>query len=602
MPSNSGEASDRKPHIVTVSRLRLAPWQRFSPRHAHRTTVRGSRVQERKEYRFDPPTESAARDPLFLPLALPTSALQQRMSPAAAAAVPYQLLPGGGGAAQPRPSRNRLTSALQSRPARLAALLLGAVLTLVALASLAARGPASTSPVQIAKAAIDKTTTTVHHWVGDKLGLVGNHDHDDSDADLPPYEPPTLDELRTLVGDHPRYLTKDGWATYGYNNQRYMLEATLALARIAGRIPVLPDAVWARACAADPDDICAERAEIYFEHRNEHQDLVAAKWNDDGKAYKLGLQHFLDIPHLRKTYGPLLLYSEYFALYNLSSSLMDESLRWRPDRYTPPGLESVTIPDSVFQNDSFVRIDTPPPSRSAADESVGFSGGRLEQLPRSKVAKLFSTRPAWTLPAARSALQRDGILESDGISDAALVRMLEPAGVLPLYTYDDSVLMNKAVARPVVELALKSNIQPFTTTLLESDSSKADIVYLSGNLHDQRKPGGVWFSTAAARDDFTRTVVRGIRAPREIRQVGERLAARMQDRVAGKPKPRRKQQPLWMAAHLRRGDFVEIEWSPDKNATVHFDKVLEALREGRKALAGHVASDLQEQVPREGDP
>ncbi|KWU45804.1 hypothetical protein RHOSPDRAFT_6890, partial [Rhodotorula sp. JG-1b] len=420
------------------------------------------------------------------------------------------------------------------------------------------------------------------------------------------YEPPTLDELRTLVGEHPRYLTKDGWATYGYNNQRYMLEATLALARIARRIPVLPDAVWARACAADPDDICAERAEIYLEHRNDHQDLVAAKWNDDGQAYKLGLQHFLDIPHLRKTYGPLLLYSEYFALYNLSSSLLDESLRWRPDRYTPPGLESVTIPDSVFQNDSFVRIDTPPPSSRSADEEpglVGFSGGRLEQLPRSKVAKLFSTRPAaaWTLAAARAALQKDGILESDGISDAALVRMLQPAGVLPLYTYDDSVLMNKAVARPVVELALKSNVQPFTA-LLDSVSPQADIVYLAGNLHDQRKPGGLRFSTAAARNNFTRTVVKGFRPPREIRQVGERLARRMQDRVARAGDKKPKQQPLWMAAHLRRGDFVEIAWSPDKNATVHFDKVLEALREGRNALAAHVASDLQEQVPRDGDP
>lgn len=521
------------------------------------------------------------------------------MSPAATA-VPYQLLPGGG--AQSRPA-----TALQSRPARLAALLCAALVTLVALASLAAHGHPSNS-VQIAKAAIDKTTTTVYDWVGDKLGLVGNHAEDD-DPDLPPYEPPTLDELRTLVGDHPRYLTKDGWATYGYNNQRYMLEATLALARIANRIPVLPDAVWARSCAADPDDICAERASIYFEHRNEHQDIVAAEWNDDGKAYKLGLQHFLDIPHLRKTYGPLLLYSEYFALYNLSSSLLDESLRWRPDRYTPPGLKSVTIPDPVFQNDSFVRIDTPP---TLANEPVGFSGGRLEQLPRSKVAKLFSARQpgAWTLTAARAALQKDGILESDGISDAALVRMLEPAGVLPLYTYDDSVLMNKAVARPVVELALKSKLQPFTTLLDETNStySKADIVYLAGNLHDQRKPGGVRFSTAAARDDFTRMVVRGIRAPREIRQVGERLAKRMQDRVAragDDKKQKSKQQqppPLWMAAHLRRGDFVEIAWSPDKNATVHFDKVLEALREGREALARHVASDLQDQVPRDGDP
>ncbi|GAA5979011.1 hypothetical protein JCM10908_002772 [Rhodotorula pacifica] len=514
--------------------------------------------------------------------------------------IPYQPLPGGATNHQQQQTRRTIAAALQFRPARLAVVLATATFAVVTLFSFAAGGP--TNSVQIAKAALDKTTTTVQGWVG-KAGK-----DTDEDAEQPPYVRPRIEDLRNIVGDNPRYLTKDGWATYGYNNQRYMLEATLALARTAGRIPVLPDAVWARSCAVEPDDICAEKALIFYEHRNEHQDQVAAKWNEDGKAYKLGIEHFLDVPHLRRTYGPLLLYSEFLALYNLSNSLFDESLRWRPDRYTPAGLKSATLPDTLFQNDTFTRIDKPPPPRS--DAEIGFSGGRLEQLSRSKVEKTLSARPVWNVRAARDALQKEGVLESDGISDPALVRMLEPVGVVPLYTYSDYVLMNKALSHPTIELALASKVQALSTTLEAKPYKDADIVYLAGNLHDQRKPGGVRFSTSEARDDFTNTIVRGLRAPREIRQVGERIAERMKARVVAaaaaeggnsKQKQEKKKQ-LWMAAHLRRGDFVEIAWSPEKDAEAHFDRLLEALREGRETLAARVGKEVREFVPQEGDP
>lgn len=103
------------------------------------------------------------------------------------------------------------------------------------------------------------------------------------------YALPSRKALRRIVGSDPKYLVKDGWATYGYNNGRYMLEATLLMAKIAGRIPVIPDSVWARSCATDAET-CEGHALRYFEHRNEHRDVVGAKWNDDGAAYKLGIE------------------------------------------------------------------------------------------------------------------------------------------------------------------------------------------------------------------------------------------------------------------------------------------------------------------------
>lgn len=98
---------------------------------------------------------------------------------------------------------------------------------------------------------------------------------DASSSSTPP--PLTQTELSALVGEAPRFLAKDSQVTYGcapgfvagfgrvsstradsmqrlacrYNNLRYMFEATLNLATLTGRIPILPEAIWARGCAVE---------------------------------------------------------------------------------------------------------------------------------------------------------------------------------------------------------------------------------------------------------------------------------------------------------------------------------------------------------------
>jgi len=68
-----------------------------------------------------------------------------------------------------------------------------------------------------------------------------------------------------------------------------MLESTLLLAEIAGRIPVLPDSIWARSCAVE-ESVCEENALRFFRDRNAHDDVVGSRWNDDGPAYKLSIE------------------------------------------------------------------------------------------------------------------------------------------------------------------------------------------------------------------------------------------------------------------------------------------------------------------------
>lgn len=280
------------------------------------------------------------------------------------------------------------------------------------------------------------------------------------------------------------------------------------------------------------------------------------------------MQNFLDLPHLRRTYGPFLTFSEFFDLYQLPPSSYDETQVWNASAYTPEGLTTATLPQDVFQNRTFVRIDEALRPFTLAETIKDVDG-----LNASSVEKALASKTAWTLPKAKEALRKAGAQVGE-LGEGELLAKLAALGVVSLHTFDDEcvvlssphslippvadlssrrVLMNKAAARPSIEVALRSKVQSFTTTLSAAPYADASIVYLQGDLHDQRKPGGVYFTTAEARDGFIEMVLKGIRAPSTVREVGAILSQRMSTKVNGR---------RWVAAHLRRGDFVSIAWSP----------------------------------------
>ncbi|KAL8276549.1 hypothetical protein RQP46_011039 [Phenoliferia psychrophenolica] len=153
----------------------------------------------------------------------------------------------------------------------------------------------------------------------------------------PPVPPLSKEDLVALVGSDPKFLVKDSHAGFGYNNIRYMLESTINLASLTGRIPILPDSVWARGCAVQ-SEFCTEVSLRHFSDRNAPADELGANWIDNGEIWQLpievfsfpggleknsadqGQQDFLDIPHLRVTFGPVLTLREFFVLHDLELS------------------------------------------------------------------------------------------------------------------------------------------------------------------------------------------------------------------------------------------------------------------------------------------
>ncbi|KAK4051272.1 Cell division control protein 7 [Microbotryomycetes sp. JL221] len=398
------------------------------------------------------------------------------------------------------------------------------------------------------------------------------------DKDSKRYVKPTKEEIRAYVGAKPKFLVKDNWTTYGYNNVRYMFEATLNMAQIVGRIPVIPDIVWARDCAGETEK-CTKHALEYFEHRRQHDEMGPKIWNEEGQAWKLGIEHFVDLPHLRKTYGPVLTLSEYFTLFDLDEQLIEPTGSWNDTTYTPQGLTTTIFSRDEFEFPiDFIRTDRP------MKDSNFYPLPDIEGLKMSVVQELRGWQHVWSYDKAMATLTKFGLklpLKDERKIVAAMDRIAQG----PLYTFSDDVLMSKALVLPSIDLVQRSRIRSLSSQLGNEPFVSSDIVYLPGDLHDQRKPGGLRFTTKEARNGFVNMILQSVRAPMKYQELGQTLADRISEKVDGR---------RWMGAHMRRGDFLGINWSPETTYKGHIARTQKALAKGADEMERREADRLPE--------
>lgn len=107
-------------------------------------------------------------------------------------------------------------------------------------------------------------------------------------------------------------------------------------------------------------------------------------------------------------------------------------MRWNTTKYTPTGFTTATLPENLFQNRTFVRVDRPPPLASGAEAA---DIDLLEQLSNGTIKLALDSRPVWTLQRARDALRKRSAKVSG--DDDELVRQLAAFDVVPLYTFSD---------------------------------------------------------------------------------------------------------------------------------------------------------------------
>ncbi|KAH7928205.1 hypothetical protein BV22DRAFT_225426 [Leucogyrophana mollusca] len=375
---------------------------------------------------------------------------------------------------------------------------------------------------------------------------------------------------------------------------RYIIETSLFHGVLLNRTVIIPSFVYARSCEYD-NAVCAAYAPMVNRGDAVNSDEWRLLPEEKQMAWRIPMTVMVNITHLRRT-QPVLLVSEYLRLHNLSADLEASTGLWETERYHqhPSVFESdarkrpslVVIDNSWYDPRGVNRVDFIPEdmkkrgdwNAAGGEKSRGEYGtwnkGDKSAIYRNLESGLPQSGRQYVLgwDQARSILQAHGI---GGISsDEGLEMVLRDNGWEPLYTYDGALGMDyvKNVVNPIRQAAPRDSIRGYVE---DYRHYTADVLLLRGEIHYERKPAGLRFTTTASRDDFSRLVLFEIHPTDSVKRLAAAMDKTMTERNGGR---------MWMGAHMRRGDFVRYGWVMQTELGDHLQRIKGRLDEGRGVL------------------
>ncbi|KZV87092.1 hypothetical protein EXIGLDRAFT_724109 [Exidia glandulosa HHB12029] len=406
----------------------------------------------------------------------------------------------------------------------------------------------------------------------------------------PEDEADRLSYLRAMVAHTKGYYVRDWSLGLGWNNMRYIIEASLMHAALLNRTLVLPSFVYARACEHHIS-VCAQYA--FMVNRGD-----AIGWNDwrdlpieQQMGFRIPMDVMLNITLMRQKYN-VLTFLDYLDLHSLPRNIEWGSGAWDRNGYHAGGIPLFVIPNEKYDPSDIVRVDTYPET------------GKQINVVRTDYAERL-----------RSALGDKIILDWDpakaalGISDdKQMSHALKEAGWVELHTFAPFLGMEfvKSPVWPTRQVAPHESVHGL---LEEYGHPEEEVVLLAGETHLNRKPGSLRFTTREALDDYMRLCLHDLQYIERLQIVAKRAGARMTERVQGR---------MWMAAQMRRGDFAKLGWAMEKTVEGHFQRIVDRLKKGREVIISllkerkhtpHEVPDIvpaldffSKQPPNEGDP
>ncbi|KAG8905648.1 hypothetical protein FRB99_008489 [Tulasnella sp. 403] len=439
------------------------------------------------------------------------------------------------------------------------------------------RGP----PALVEETTLDLATSTtscaLSATVSDPLPTLGPSLHKNAtEQAVGGDENSELDNLRKMVSRTKGYYGRDYSVWLGWNNMRYIIEASLLQARLLNRTLILPSFVYARACEKE-NEKCAAIATMVNRNDatgvNEWRNRPLAKQ----MAWRVPMEVMLDLPHLRQTHNVLLL-REYLQLNGMDPNLEQSTGQWSNDYIGKKTGSDKRMTAAAIRNEDFdphpvVRVDS------------------LSRMAKSPVLNMTEVMQQPVYGILMHKLGNDLVLEwqearvamapfmTNVQSDDELEELLAENGWSTLYTYAGEMGMEfqKSVVEPIRQVVPRSRLRGWVE---DYDTIDVDTLVLRGETHLRRKPGNMLFTTTSERDEFSRTVLYHLRPVESVRYVAKKAARRMQEMVGGR---------MWMAGHMRRGDFVSEGWTED-GVKRHFYVLQNRIHMGRNVLVDIAAS------------
>ncbi|KDQ16760.1 hypothetical protein BOTBODRAFT_106823 [Botryobasidium botryosum FD-172 SS1] len=357
------------------------------------------------------------------------------------------------------------------------------------------------------------------------------------------------------------FYARDYSLGLGWNNMRYIIEASLLHAELLNRTLVLPSFVYARSCEWEIKS-CAAYATMV----NRGDAIGWAEWRElpieQQMGWRIPMEIMLDIPHLRKTHSVILV-SEYLKLHDLDPEIEWSNGAWNRDRYSEgtPKRTVRVIPNDAYDPSTILRVDEL--------KNLPAAGHRDGLVYTTLMNAMGTDQNVLEWEVARALL-----LAWDVDTDEKLESLLNEHGWVVLHTFKGALGMDylKSVVEPIKQVAPVWRLRGMKD---DFDSVNDDILVLEGETHLNRKPGGLRFTTVEGRDNFAALVLYGLQPIEPIRILTARMAAKMRERVGGR---------MWLAGHMRRGDFVKVGWAMEGSLQDHFNRIKSRLAAGRTKL------------------
>lgn len=401
----------------------------------------------------------------------------------------------------------------------------------------------------------------------------------------------SIDELRERVSKTNGYFARDWSLSLGWNNMRYIIEGGLSQARLLNRTLVLPSFVYARACEFS-NDVCAKHAKMV----NRGDAVGSDEWRslplEKQMAWVIPLELMIDIPHLRAKHQ-FVTVSEYFRLQNITD-LTKEKTNGHWDReFYHTGINDIPfrghrshvgvhpslykIKNGDYDPKTITLLDTlDVDSYRALSNTLTETGTQYDSMLLEKM-KENRNRVALDWNTARDVIKDIANIKTDEDFEHAL----RLAGWLTTYTWQGAIgmEMTKTVVEPIRQVAPRSMLRGWVDQFYDKTE---DVLLLEGEVHLERKPGFMRFTTTEARDQMGRIVLYDLRPPANVRDLAALVISRM-DRV--------NHGRAWMAAHMRRGDFDRLGWAMEKTLQDHFNRLKRKLATARELLERLPTSD-----------
>ncbi|KAG9099445.1 hypothetical protein FS749_001252 [Ceratobasidium sp. UAMH 11750] len=370
-----------------------------------------------------------------------------------------------------------------------------------------------------------------------------------------------LDKVREMVGRTKGYYARDYSLNLGWNNMRFIIEAALLHASLLNRTLVVPSFVYARSCEFQIY-ACAGFTTMV----NRGDALNSNEWRNDPieqqMGFKVPIGIMLDLTHLRKTHS-IVTVEEYLLLHNLSTSLEWSTGHWHPVNYhkAEPPVSLYVISNGDYDPKPMVRVDRLPPG--------GAKGNETSELSQLLLERLGKERAAMPMADAKEVLSRRMNLTGVDIEP-----ILEENGWAVLHTFRGSHGKDwmKSVVDHMLEVAPRSRLRGLVEDYGWVDR---EVLLLEGEIHLNRKPGSLLFTSMPPRDAFARTVLFDLRPLEAFHSLALKIHARLEARVGGR---------MWMGAHMRRKDFLRMGWTSEWSIQAHLSRLKLRLSMGQIVL------------------